>query len=99
MPTCQNCGKEWSWKQTFKKMWTFSITMKCPHCQEQQYLTTKSRKRSSFSTFLIPFILLLSIVLDLSPPTTLFTIIGVGLVILGIHPFFTELSNEEEPLW
>ncbi|WP_081755932.1 TIGR04104 family putative zinc finger protein [Paucisalibacillus sp. EB02] len=99
MPTCQNCGKEWSWKQTCKKSFTLDTGMKCPHCHEKQYLTTKSRKRSSFSTFLIPFIFLLSLVLNLSTLATLFTIIGAGLLLLGFHPFFIELSNKEEPLW
>ncbi|WP_077622584.1 TIGR04104 family putative zinc finger protein [Sediminibacillus massiliensis] len=98
MPTCRNCGREWSWKQTFKKMITLNTAMECPHCGEKQYYTKQARRRTALLTFLTPFIILLNF-LDISP----YILVGVYLVycilIMGVFPFLIELSNEEEPLW
>ncbi len=33
MPICQNCSKEWTWKQTIKTL----FKLKCLHCGEKQY--------------------------------------------------------------
>ncbi|MDR4889763.1 hypothetical protein RGU12_19910 [Fredinandcohnia sp. QZ13] len=50
MPTCQKCKNKWSWKQTFKKSFTFTNAMTCPYCGEKQYITARTRKISaSFS--------------------------------------------------
>lgn len=98
MPTCQNCGREWSWKQTFKKMFTIDIAMDCPHCDVKQYYTTKARQRTVALTFITPFIILLSMF-----GISLYLSVGIFLVYLilmvGIFPFLIELSNKEEPLW
>ncbi|WP_117149533.1 TIGR04104 family putative zinc finger protein [Paraliobacillus zengyii] len=98
MPTCKNCNKEWSWKQTFKKMFTLDIAMKCPHCGKKQYYTKRARKRSTAIVFITPFMFLLNMF-----GISLFLSIGIFLVycilILVIYPFLIELSNKEEFLW
>lgn len=81
MPTCQNCEREWSWQQTFKKMLTFSAGMKCPYCGEKQYYTKQARTRMSVLTFLIPFIIFL----------TLFEI--HFFLLIGIHLFFCKVRD------
>ncbi|MFC3038698.1 TIGR04104 family putative zinc finger protein [Virgibacillus xinjiangensis] len=98
MPTCQKCGKDWSWSQTFKKMFTLDTSMECPYCGEKQYYTKRSRKRTAAVSVLIPFLIFLTL-LDIS----LYLIGGIYVVfclsILGFLPFLIETSNEEEPLW
>lgn len=98
MPTCQNCDREWSWKQTFKKMFTLGTAMECPHCGEKQYYTKRARKRSAVVTLLTPFIILLNL-FDISPYLLVGIYLVFGLSIMGIFPFLIELSSEEEPLW
>lgn len=48
MPICQNCHKQWSWKQTVKKMFTLDTGMICPNCGKKQLLTTQSKKEPAF---------------------------------------------------
>lgn len=97
MPTCQNCGKEWTWKQTVKTLFRFRL--KCPHCGKRQYLTAMSKFRTSMFG-LIPIIAL--------PIFELFNVswwmIGVlmtpVLIVICIAiPYMIEVSNEDEPLW
>lgn len=98
MPTCQNCDREWTWKQTFKKMFTLDGAMECPYCGAKQYYTKRSRKRTAALTFIIPSVILLNF-LDISPYLLVGTYLVVVLSIFGIGPFLVELSNEEESLW
>ncbi len=98
MPTCRNCDREWSWKQTFKKMFTLDIAMECPYCGEKQYYTKQAKKRTALLTFFTPFIILLSL-FDISPYLLVGFYFIYCLSIMGIFPFLIELSNEEESLW
>src|SRR5699024_3825172 len=99
MPTCQNCDKDWSWKQAVKSSFTLDTGMKCPYCESKQYLTTKARKRSSMFPFIVPLLILLPWFSELSIPAMISIFIGFYLVFLGIYPFLIELSNREERLW
>ncbi|WP_082684217.1 TIGR04104 family putative zinc finger protein [Lentibacillus amyloliquefaciens] len=56
MPVCQNCGKEWTWKQTVKTL----FKLKCPHCGANQYESASSRRRGSL-VGLTPLVLLGSV--------------------------------------
>lgn len=97
MPTCQNCKKEWSWKQTFKKMFTLDTAMECPHCGKKQYYSKRARKKSVVLILSIPFIILFNL-LDISPYLFGGIYIIYSLSIMVVFPFLIELSNEEEPL-
>jgi|SRR5690625_119355 len=98
MPTCQNCGKDWNWKQTVKRSFTLGTGMKCPYCESKQYFTTKARRRSSLLSFIVPLLILLPWLFELSIPAIISIFIGFFLVFIGIYPFLVELSNQEEPL-
>ena len=98
MPTCQSCGKDWSWKQTVKSSFTLDTGMKCPHCESKQYLTTKARRRSSIFPFIVPLLILLPLLFDLSISVMFSIFIVFYLVFIGIYPFLIELSNQEESL-
>lgn len=65
MPTCQNCGHKWSWKQTFKRSFVLSDGMTCPYCEEKQYITASARKRSTLMVFIAPVIMFFNIFLAL----------------------------------
>ncbi|RSL30702.1 hypothetical protein D7Z54_24710 [Salibacterium salarium] len=99
MPTCQNCGKTWSWRQTCKKSFTLKSEMKCPRCEEKQYLTAKSRKKSSALNFTPLFALLLPPLFNISIVPAFSILLGLCLLSIGLYPLFVELTNQEEYLW
>ncbi|SFG68457.1 cxxc_20_cxxc protein [Halobacillus alkaliphilus] len=99
MPVCKSCKEEWTWGETMKKSFTLAAGITCPHCEKKQYLTASSRKKSSLSIFLIPLVMLISLLFDNSSPLFLFFLIGIGALVMSIQPFIMELSNEEEQLW
>ncbi|MBY7143978.1 hypothetical protein KFZ56_13175 [Virgibacillus sp. NKC19-3] len=99
MPTCQNCHHKWSWKQTFKKSFTLGGGMTCPYCEEKQYITPRTRTRSTIITFIIIALFMLSNLFFGPSYIFFFVIISVLPLFLVTYPFFIELSNKEEPLW
>ena len=98
MPTCQNCNQKWSWKQTLKSSLTLATGMICPYCKEKQYVTSRTRKRSSLVGFIAPILMLLNIFFGPSIAIVFILIVFFPLF-LGIYPYWIELSNEEEFLW
>jgi len=97
MPTCQNCGWRWSWKDTITQV--FRIKLRCPYCESVQYLSAKSRVRASLLYLPVLIIQFFLLTFHLSYPS----IIGIDVILLAlvtVHmPFIYKLSNEEEPLW
>jgi CXXC-20-CXXC protein len=73
--------------------------MPCPYCGEKQYLTSKSRKRSSLPVFIIPFLIFIPYFFDISLFAVISIYAGVGIGIMCIYPLLIELSNQEEALW
>ncbi len=99
MPTCQNCNRTWTWKQTFKKSFTLGSAIICPYCGANQYVTTRTRKISSMiTTITIAVIMLMNVLFG---PSLLFfvALIAATPTYLGIYPYLVELTNQEEPLW
>ncbi|MEC5425780.1 hypothetical protein QGM71_20135 [Virgibacillus sp. C22-A2] len=95
MPTCQNCGKKWTWKQTIKTI----FRLRCPHCDKKQYESASSRIRGGVFFMLIPLLLLpINALLDFSVGALSIGII-FALILFGLYPFILQLSNEEEPYW
>jgi len=100
VPTCQNCGAEWSWKQTFKAMMRFSISMVCPHCGEKQYESVSSKRKTMLIGMLpIPLVFIFPYISGMTVWIALILAIMVSTVMMSIMPFFLKLSNEEEPYW
>ncbi|WP_404335342.1 TIGR04104 family putative zinc finger protein [Planococcus rifietoensis] len=99
MPICQNCHKQWSWKQTVKKMFTLDTSMICPHCGKKQLLTTQSKKRAGLLNFLTPLAMLFGVLFNLSVITIFILIIASGVIVIAAYPFLVELTEEDEPLW
>ncbi|GIN72970.1 hypothetical protein J14TS2_34450 [Bacillus sp. J14TS2] len=99
MPSCQNCGYKWSWKETFTKMFTFKNKLKCPYCDAFQYISKKSRNQLRLFVF-IPFLIwvpLASFGVSLGTILSL-ELVAYALVCIGV-PFLYRLSNEDEPMW
>ncbi|PAV27967.1 hypothetical protein CIL05_19055 [Virgibacillus profundi] len=96
MPICQSCGKNWTWKQTFKTI----FRLKCPHCGEKQYESASSRIRSGIFV-IIPLIVLLPLNawLDFSIGMALILAIVFVIIMFGFYPLILKLANEEEPYW
>ncbi len=97
MPNCQSRGRKWSWKDTISKV--FKIKLRCPYCEEVQYLSTKSRIRASFlflPALITPFLLSMF-------QLSYINVLGIDVVLLVLvtlfTPFIYKLSNDEEPLW
>lgn len=99
MPTCQNCQRQWNWKQTFKNSFILIGGMTCPSCEEKQYLTSRMRKRSMIIPLIVIFLIVLGNLLFASSYVYMFAIFVLLPLFLVIYPFFVELSNEEEPLF
>ncbi|WP_093137204.1 TIGR04104 family putative zinc finger protein [Salinibacillus kushneri] len=97
MPICQNCGYCWRWKEAFRKNFTLDIALNCPSCGEKQYPSSKTRKKASLFTILLPFPLLLNIFLPFSPFVLFTLLFGMPVILLFYYPFFMELRNEEKP--
>jgi len=98
MPICQNCHHKWTWKQTFKRSFTLDTGMKCPSCEEKQYMTSRARKRSTAIPFLVPLIMLGNLIFGSSYFSLIALIIFIPFIFV-LYPFIMELSNKEEPLW
>lgn len=95
MPVCQNCKKEWTWKQTIKSL----FKLKCPYCGKKQYESTASKKRTSVLS-VIPLIAMpIVIMFNLQWWTVVLLTIPMIAIVWSIYPYIIELSNEEEPLW
>ncbi|WP_099363705.1 TIGR04104 family putative zinc finger protein [Fredinandcohnia onubensis] len=95
MPICNHCGKEWTWKQTMKTL----SRLKCPQCNNKQYESASSKKKTSIIG-LIP-VIALPINVFLNNPWWMVVIIMIPMiaVVLCVYPFMIKVSNEEEPLW
>lgn len=94
MPKCQHCGENWTWQQTVKKSFTLDTHMKCPYCNEKQFISKRTRKWSSAFMFVIPLVLLLNIFWQ---PTlwTIVIMVFIASIYLVSYPYWLELSNEE----
>lgn len=99
MPTCQACGEQWTWKQTFKKMFTLDTSMICPYCDRKQYFSAQSRRKMSMLGFIPPLLLLIPLLFDINPFVMIMILIGTTMIYLGILPRLIDLSNHEEPHW
>lgn len=96
MPICKNCHNKWSWGQTFKRMFTLDTGMNCPYCEEKQYQTRKSKKKTGVLNFLVPLPLLLNLLFDFPPGILLSSFPILFFLIMSLHPFLIHLSNREE---
>ncbi|ARP44222.1 MULTISPECIES: TIGR04104 family putative zinc finger protein [Geobacillus] len=99
MPICQHCKKQWTWRQTFCRMFTLGTKLMCPYCQNKQYYSARSRRRNGVFNLVSPLILFLSLSFNVSLLTAIALMVMGTLLSLMIQPFFIELSNQEEPLW
>lgn len=99
VPICENCGKEWSWQLTLRKLFTLDNHMKCLFCESKQYQTKRSKKRTAACSFVIPFMIPLLIMFNVSFLFSLLLFVGLFLFLIGLMPFLIELSNTEEFMW
>lgn len=99
MPTCQNCGKKWTWFDSIKKLLTFRKSMKCNHCGKIQYQSVSSRNTISLIVLLPIITTPFTVMFDLSLFSVLLLEIALILVALFVMPLFLKLTNNEEPLW
>ncbi|MFD1361806.1 TIGR04104 family putative zinc finger protein [Lentibacillus salinarum] len=100
MPTCQNCGKKWSWKQTFIRLVRFRTAMACPYCGEEQYESASSRRKTMLIGMMpIPLVFILPYISGLTIWMALILVIVISAGMISVMPFFLKLSNELEPYW
>ena len=95
MPTCQNCNKKWSWKQTFKKSFTMASGMACPYCNKKQYVTFGTSIRTTMFTFVgLSIMTFGNWIFEGSFVIMSIAISFVPLFVI-LYPFWVELSNKE----
>ncbi|SFM06925.1 cxxc_20_cxxc protein [Gracilibacillus orientalis] len=96
MPTCQHCHNEWSYKQTFKRLFTLDSAMTCPYCDTRQFLTKMAKRKTSILNFPAALVILLPTVVDVSIMISVFSLVLTLTVMAAIYPTLVELSNKEE---
>lgn len=96
MPTCQNCSKQWNWKQTIKKIIKLNPSMICPYCAVLQYRTQKSKTKTAILTPIILLPLLLNIFFDLSFAFLFSSSLFLFIVVILLSPFLVELTSKEK---
>ena len=99
MPTCQHCKKQWSWKETMKNSFKINSGMICPHCKGTQYITTRSRKRTSTLNIFPPLTFFLPMMFGVPPMVSFIFFLSMAGIVIGTFPLLLELTNKEEPLW
>ncbi|XGA33041.1 hypothetical protein Vir3643_12975 [Virgibacillus sp. CBA3643] len=71
-----------------KKSFTLDPAMECPNCDKKQYVTPKSRMRSSLLNCIILLPLLINIFFDI-PGIILLSLFPILFcVVMSVYPFF-----------
>lgn len=96
MPTCENCDNKWSWKQTTKMMFIFYSSFTCPYCEEKQYQTKKSRKKTAILPLIVLLPFFLNNILNLSTNITLGLLPITIAIVFITYPYFLEVGSKEE---
>lgn len=99
MPTCQQCGQEWTWKETLKATFTLSHVLHCPYCKQKQFITSTAKKKLNMLNFIIPLTLLLFLFIDVALIFKLGMLFGIGGLIIVLYPFLIQLTNDDEPIF
>lgn len=100
-PECANCGSVWTRSEalymTFKNQ-----KRNCSHCGVQNYQAKKSRKKTALFSSLIPFMILVSNVMQDSFFGIVVYLTFVALFAIALMPYYVTLQLEDptkEPLW
>lgn len=99
MPVCDNCKKKWTWRETVFSKLMLSSKAACPYCGEKQYASAKTRKRGGFMVFSVIIPMFFVSLFNLSMLFYIIFGIIIFMVVMGLSPFYYELSSKEEPLW
>jgi len=93
MPICQKCEHKWTWKESMKSL----FRLKCPNCEEKQFQSAKSKKKTSILSIVpISIIFLVNVFSSLSFGSGAILLIVFLGAMFGLYPFLLQLSNEEE---
>lgn len=93
IPICQKCHTEWTWLETIKNI----FKLNCPHCEEKQYQSASSKKKSmTINAVFIVTVFFLNVLFNFKLGLTI--LIGILMLVLLIStlPFYLRLANEEE---
>ncbi|MDQ0429396.1 CXXC-20-CXXC protein [Planomicrobium stackebrandtii] len=97
MPSCENCGRKWTWKRIVLKTLKLTNKANCPYCGQTQYIVAKSRKVTRIYSFLPAFIIIVSaMIFDLDGWDILLLTPMLILMALFVYPFFMKLSKDNE---
>lgn len=70
--------------------------MTCPYCEKEQYQSNKSKTNISFLGLIVLLPLLINALFNVPVSILLGLISILFLFVLGVYPFFIELSSKEE---
>ncbi|WP_165886907.1 TIGR04104 family putative zinc finger protein [Scopulibacillus darangshiensis] len=93
MAVCQNCNRQWSYKQIFRR--SFKKEKKCPYCGYTNFISSKSAQRISWFGLIIPLIWIAFPLFEV--PYIYSLILSITIIVLNIllMPFMTELCKRE----
>lgn len=96
MPACKNCGTKWKWSDCIKRIFTLGTAIVCPYCEQKQYLTNQSRRKMGILHMLLPLLIVLPLVINISFPAALSIFAAAAVIIFSLYPFMMELTDKEE---
>ncbi|GAB3798296.1 TIGR04104 family putative zinc finger protein [Virgibacillus kimchii] len=96
MPECKNCRTKWKWSDAIKRIFTLGTAIVCPYCQEKQYLTNQSRRKMGILHMLLPLLILLPLVLNISFAVGFGIFAIAAIIVFSIYPFMMVLTDKEE---
>ncbi|WP_082411907.1 TIGR04104 family putative zinc finger protein [Thalassobacillus devorans] len=99
MPVCDHCKKKWTWKETVFSKLMLSSSAPCPYCGEKQYASAKTRKRGGIMVLSVIIPMFIVSLFDFSMLFYILFGLIVFFIVMGLSPFYYELSSKEESLW
>src|SRR5699024_4388380 len=96
MPTCQNCHKKCTWKQTMTLTFANNMGMICTYCGKKQYITATSKKYSTYYIFNIPIVIPIKkfLIVPILPMIIIF--LSITACVIGGYPSSIKLSNKPD---
>ncbi len=96
LPTCIECGEEWSYREALKMSMKNELVT-CPNCGKKQYKTRKSSMKASMLNFLIPLGILIAQAFDHILFGYLLHATGTLWLIITLTPYLIEFQ-EDDPI-
>lgn len=97
MPECTHCAYKWTWGKLLVNMIIPKMYLHCPNCGKKQYFTAASRKKTTYTTAIIPAVLVLVTYLKISILPCVLIVAAAALLVACLLPFLADFTDKEDP--